>query len=342
MGSRGPDGAPGTVGSAGEARVLAAVLGALGAGAGAGPLVGPGDDAAVLAAPDARVVATTDLLVEGRDFRTDWSSGADVGAKAVAQNLADVAAMGAVPTGLLLTLGAPAPTPLAWLEDLGRGVAGACRRWGTAVVGGDLSGSSELLVSVTALGDLQGRAPVMRSGARAGDVLALAGAVGRSAAGLALLAAGGPALAAAVAPELLAAHRRPAPPVAAGPAAARAGATAMLDVSDGLGVDGARLAAASGVHLDVDSWWEDQHVLDLLAAAHHLAGERDGDVLARSWVRGGGEDHALLATFPPEVAARGLPAPFVRIGEVLPVREGWPVVTVDGDDEVAGGWDVYA
>ncbi|TNM68612.1 thiamine-phosphate kinase [Streptomyces sp. NP160] len=342
--SRGPDRTPGTVGAAGEGEVLARLLAALAAGgpAGAAPLLGPGDDAAVVSAPDARVVATTDLLVEHRDFRTDWSSGADVGAKAVAQNLADLAAMGAVPTGLLLTVGAPPATPVTWLEDLGRGTAAACERWGTSVVGGDLSGSSELLVSITALGDLEGRAPVLRSGARPGDVLALAGAVGRSGAGLALLLAGGPELAEEVAPELLAAHRSPVPPVEAGPAAALAGATAMLDVSDGLGVDGARLAAASCVHLDVDSWWEDQHVAELLPAARRLAGEDGGQQLARGWVRGGGEDHALLATFPPEVAEHGLPAPFVRIGEVLPVREGWPAVTVNGDDEVAGGWDVYA
>ncbi|WP_255472475.1 thiamine-phosphate kinase [Quadrisphaera setariae] len=349
MVSRRPERDSGAVGRLGEAEVLTrllAALGVTGAPAGTAPLVGPGDDAALVAAPDARVVATTDLLVEGRDFRTDWSSGDDVGAKAVAQNLADVAAMGAVPTGLLLTVGAPPETPVAWLEDLGRGVGAACRRWGTSVVGGDLSGSSELLVSITALGDLQGRAPVLRGGASPGDVLALAGCVGRSAAGLALLSAGGPALAAEVAPELLAAHRSPVPPVEAGPAAARAGATAMLDVSDGLGVDGRRIAAASGVHLDVDSWWEDQHVLDLLGAARavvrRLARDDDEQVLARSWVRGGGEDHALLAAFPPEVAERGLPEPFVRIGEVLPVREGWPAVTVNGDVEVVGGWDVYA
>ncbi|MBC3761305.1 thiamine-phosphate kinase [Quadrisphaera sp. RL12-1S] len=342
---RGPDRAPGTVGAAGEAEVLGRLLAALAVPSPPAQLLGPGDDAAVVSAPDARVVATTDLLVEGRDFRTDWSSGADVGAKAAAQNLADLAAMGAVPTGLLLTVGAPPATPVAWLEDLGRGIAVACSRWGTAVVGGDLSGAAQLLVSITALGDLQGRAPVLRSGARPGDVLALAGAVGRSGAGLALLLAGGPQLAQEVAPALLAAHRRPLPPVEAGPAAARAGATAMLDVSDGLGVDGARLAAASGVHLDVDPSWEEQHVVDLLVAARRLArgdDDLDAHVLARSWVRGGGEDHALLATFPPDVAERGLPEPFVRIGEVLPAREGRPAVTAGGDVEVVGGWDVYA
>ena len=328
------------MGRVGEAAVLARLLTLLGAGPAA--LLGPGDDAAVVTAPDRRVVATTDLLVEGRDFRTDWSTGADVGAKAAVQNLADVAAMGAVPTGLLLTLGAPPETAVAWLEDLARGVAAACELHGTGVVGGDLSGASELLVSVTALGDLQGRAPVLRSGARPGDVLALAGPVGRSAAGLALLLAGGPELAARTAPELLAAHRAPAPPLAAGPAAAVAGATAMLDVSDGLGVDGARLAAASRVHLDLDARWEGEHVVDLLRAARELAGPGEEQALARSWVRGGGEDHALLATFPPQVARAGLPEPFVAVGRVLHERTGRPAVTVGGDDEVRGGWDVYA
>jgi len=116
----------------------------------------------------------------------------------------------------------------------------------------------------------------------------------------------------------------------------------MLDVSDGLGVDGARLAAASRVHLDLDARWEGEHVVDLLRAARELAGPGEEQALARSWVRGGGEDHALLATFPPQVARAGLPEPFVAVGRVLHERTGRPAVTVGGDDEVRGGWDVYA
>ncbi len=129
-------------------------------------LLGPGDDAALVAAPDGRVVATTDVLVEFRDFRRDWSSGADVGWKAVAQNVADVAAMGGRCTGLLIGLSVPTDLEVAWVEDFARGVAAACARFGAVVVGGDLSGASEVVVSVTALGDLQGRPPVLRSGAR--------------------------------------------------------------------------------------------------------------------------------------------------------------------------------
>ncbi|WP_345713343.1 thiamine-phosphate kinase, partial [Kineococcus glutinatus] len=153
----------------------------------ASTLLGPGDDAALVSAPDARVVATTDMLVEGRDFRRDWSGGADVGWKAAAQNLADVAAMGAAPTALLVALGLPRDVPLAWVLDLARGLAAGCAGSGAAVVGGDLSGAGEVVVAVTALGDLRGRAPVLRSGARPGHVVAVAGRLGRSAAGLALL-----------------------------------------------------------------------------------------------------------------------------------------------------------
>ncbi|SDQ75456.1 thiamine-phosphate kinase [Quadrisphaera sp. DSM 44207] len=329
-----PDAHGPRVAGLGEAGLLARLLPLLPAGPAA--LLGPGDDAALVAAPDARVVATTDVLVEGRDFRRDWSGGADVGWKAAAQNLADVAAMGAVPTGLLVALAVPQDLPAAWAEDLARGLAACCARAGTGVVGGDLSAASEVVVAVTALGDLQGRPPVRRDGARAGDVLALAGPVGRSAAGLDLLLAGREDLA----PDLVAAHRRPTPPLEAGPAAARAGASAMLDVSDGLGQDLGRLAAASGVHVDVDDAAVRQLAADLLPAAGGLAGERGGPGLARRWVLAGGEDHALVAAFP---ASASPPAPFRRLGRVVPARTDRPALTVGGAaDAVLGGWDHFA
>ena len=168
----------------------------------------------MVAAPDGRVVATTDVLVEGRDFRRDWSSAADVGWKAAAQNLADVAAMGAVPTALLVGLVAPPDLEVAWALGLADGLAAACAGTGAGVVGGDLSSGPLIVVSVTALGDLQGRDPVLRSGARPGDVVAVAGrARPLRRPGWALLRA--PA-APDVAPELVAAHRRPTPPYAAG------------------------------------------------------------------------------------------------------------------------------
>jgi len=287
-------------------------------------IVGIGDDAAVLSAPDARVVATTDLLVEGRHFRRDWSGPADIGAKAAARNLADVAAMGAVPVALLVGFAAPGNLAAAWARDMVAGLAEECARAGATVAGGDVSGAETILLAVTALGDLGGRDPVTRSGARPGDVLACAGVLGESAAGLALLEAGltEPA-------PLLAAHRRPAPPYPAGPEAAALGATAMIDVSDGLLADAGHLARASGVQIDVDTTRFPGH--PALAAAAAALG-RPGPL---DWVLTGGEDHALAATFPPGSA---LPPHWTIIGQV---RAGQGVL-VNGN-RVTGhaGWNHF-
>ena len=256
---------------------------------GAATLLGPGDDAAVVAAPDGRTVVSTDVLVEGRHFRREWSTGADVGWRAAMQNLADIAAMGARPTALVVALVCPLDLPITWLTGLADGLAAACGPE-IGVVGGDLSAGDELAVSVTVLGDLGGAAPVLRSGARPGDVVAHAGVRGRSAAGLAALDAGRRGSF----PELVEAYLRPRCPLAAGPAAALAGATAMLDVSDGLLRDAGRLARASGVTLDLDepavAFAADLAVLAVAA--------RELDADARTWVLAGGEDHGLLATFP--------------------------------------------
>src|SRR3954466_10385461 len=233
----------------GEFGVIARVLAQ--AGSARAAHVGPGDDAAVLGTSDGRVVASTDVLVEGRHFRRDWSSAEDIGHKAAAANLADIAAMGGTATALLGGLGCPADTQTAWLEGVAAGLAAECAPLGAAVVGGDLVSSAPdsaaVVLSVTALGDLGGRAPVLRWGARPGDVVALAGRLGWSACGLAVLRRGFSSPIAAVA-----AHRRPDPPYAAGPAAAEAGATAMCDVSDGLLSAAGPLAADSGVVLDLD------------------------------------------------------------------------------------------
>ena len=314
---------PRTLGDVGESGLLRQIFPLLPRGR--YTLLGPGDDAAVVAAPDGRVVVTTDVLVQGRDFRTDWSSAEDVGWKAVAQNAADVAAMGAVPTSLLVSLVAPPGTDVEWALGLSRGMAAACEPAGVGVVGGDLSSGSELVVAVTALGDLQGRDPVRRDGARPGDVVAVAGTLGRSAAGLHLLRAGR----ADVAPELADAHRRPRPPYAAGPAAGAAGATAMLDVSDGLLRDLGRIAEASGVGADLDRTLLAADV-DALSRA---ATQADADPWA--WVLGGGEDHALLATFP---ASASLPQAFRAIGRVT---DGDDVLLDGGEPRFDRGWDHF-
>ena len=285
--------------------------------------VGPGDDAAVMRTSDGRVVATTDVLVEGRHFRRDWSSAEDVGHKAAAANLADVAAMGGTTTALLVGLACPPDTPTAWLEGVAAGLAEECAPLGAAVVGGDMvtaaADSTAVVLSVTALGDLGGRSPVLRSGARAGDVVALAGRLGWSAAGLAVLRRGFSSPVAVVS-----AHRRPTPPYGAGPVAAERGATAMCDVSDGLLADLGHLAADSRVTIDLDGAALERACLEPPGALQQVGAALGVDPMA--WVLTGGEDHALVATFSPRAT---LPEGWTAIGSVRsgPRRAG---VFVDG------------
>lgn len=290
----------------------------------AGVLLGPGDDAAVLAAPDGRVVVTTDLLVEGRHFRRDWSEAVDVGHKAAAQNLADVVAMGARPTALTVGLGTPPDLPADWVLGLADGLREECERVGASVVGGDVVRAEQIVVAVTALGDLEGRDPVTRGGARPGDVLAVCGRLGWSEAGYRVLSRGfrSPRV-------LVAAHRRPEPPYDAGPEAAVLGAHAMCDVSDGLLADLGHVSEASGVRIDVDP-----DALEIAPPISEIAGALGADPL--TWVLTGGEDHALVAAFPPEVE---LPQRWQVIGAV---HEGSGVTVAGEPFEGPAGHDHFA
>jgi thiamine-monophosphate kinase len=296
--------------------------------------VGIGDDAAVLATPAGNVVAAVDFLLEGRHFRRDWSAAFDVGVKAAARSLADIAAMGGESTALLVALALPGSLPAGWALDFASGLAAECGRAGAGVVGGDTAEAGTVIVSVTALGSLPaGVAAVRRSGARPGDVVAVAGPLGHSAAGLALLAAGLPGY-----PDLVSAHLRPRPPYAAGVEAAARGATAMIDTSDGLLADVGHLAEASGVAIDLDR--ASLEVSDrLAAAATDISSITDPPpvpaTLALSWVLTGGEDHSLAATFP---AGARLPTGWRVIGSV---RDG-SGVTVDGAPVAGlGGWEHF-
>lgn len=308
---------------AGEFGLIARVVSRL---ASPPPPEGPGDDAAVVATPSAAVVVTTDLLVEGRHFRLDWSNAYDVGHKAAAQSLADVAAMGARPTVLVIGLACPPSTPLEVTDGFADGMRAECDRAGAVVVGGDVVGADALMLAVTALGDLDGRSAVIRAGAMPGDLVVLAGTVGRAAAGLELLRAGhrdGP---------LVEAHRRPTPPYEAGPALAVAGATSMIDVSDGLLADAGHVATASRVVIEIDA--------DALAAA--VPGVAAAHLLT------GGEDHGLLATLPAGAVA---PSGVVVVGrvraaiddEACGVRVSGTVVPSElaGDVAGLGGFDHF-
>lgn len=273
-------------------------------------LVGPGDDAAVMRVRHGHVVVSTDLMVEGRHFRRDWATAADVGHRAAAQNLSDINAMGGVATHLTIGLAAPADLPLQWALDFARGFAEECALVGATVVGGDVTRSDEIVIAVTVIGRCE-QAPVLRSGAEPGDVLALAGRQGWAAGGLAVLGRGfrSPRV-------LVEAYRRPQPPYAAGKVAAQAGASSMIDISDGLLSEAAHLASASGVAVDVSaSAFEIPEPLVAVSAA--LGSDPLGFIL------GGGEDHALLATFP---SGTTLPEGWVVVGQVSE-GEG---VTVDG------------
>lgn len=286
-------------------------------------LLGPGDDAAVVRTLDGRVVASTDLLVEGSHFRRDWSSAADVGVKAAAQNLVDIAAMGAVPTALLVGLACPADLPAAWAREFTAAFDTECALVGAVLVGGDVSRSPTLTIAVTALGDLEGRSPVTRAGAEPGDVVALTGRLGWSAAGLAVLSRGfrSPA-------QVVAAYRRPAPPYAEGPIAATCGATSMCDVSDGLVQDLGHVARASAVQICIDT--------PRLEVAPRLQDVgRALNVDPMRFLLTGGEDHPLVATFP---SAKSVPRGWTVIGRV---REGEGVL-VDGAAYPLPGWDSFS
>ena len=305
--------ADGTAREIGEFALIARVVERLGTSPSV--LLGPGDDAAVVRVPDGRVVATTDVLVEGVHFRRDWSTAYDVGRKAAAANLADVAAMGATATALLVGLVAPADLPVAWAVGLADGLRDEAALVGAVVVGGDTVSGRQLVVSVTALGDLAGRAPVTRSGARVGDVVVVGGPLGASAAGLALLESG------VVHGPLVDLHRRPSPAYALGPVLAAHGATSMCDVSDGLAVDLGHLATASGVAMGIDT-----------VAVPRWAGVSLEQALY------GGEDHVLVATVPlgavEALAALGV----VGIGRV---RAGHGVHDLEGN-ALVGGWEHFA
>jgi thiamine-monophosphate kinase len=285
--------------------------------------LGPGDDAAVVLSGDGRTVVSTDMLVQDRHFRLDWSDPFDIGRKAIAQNAADAEAMGATPTAFVVGFGAPADTPAEAAVRLSDGMWSEAAKFGAGIAGGDLVNAPLWVVSVTVLGDLGGRQPVRRDTARPGDIVAVAGDLGRSAAGYVLW------LNDISGPEALRRrHLVPEPPYGQGAEAARAGATSMTDVSDGLVADLGHIAVASGVRIDLSTpALRPDH--DALAGVAAATGDDTWE-----WVLGGGEDHALVATF------AGPPPPGWRtIGRVL---EGPAGVALDGEPwRGSAGWQSF-
>jgi thiamine-monophosphate kinase len=228
-------------------------------------------------------------------------------------------------------------TTIHWLEEFARGLQSACDELaaGCGVVGGDLALGESVVIAVTAHGQLSDREPVLRSGARPGDIVAVAGTLGRAAAGLALLSNSDADLR-NVYPEITQIQLRPNPPIALGLAASEAGATAMLDVSDSLAKDAGRIAEASDVTISFTGQKLNGYFAVLEQVAQSIT-SRGGSASEADWVLFGGEDHALLATFPKDSA---IPTGFKVIGEVVP-RSNANVI-LDGVELEPKGWDSVA
>lgn len=285
-------------------------------------LVGIGDDAAVVS-PRGALAISTDVLVERVHFRTDWSSAAHVGAKAIGVNVADIEAMGARPLAAVIGFSAPPTTPVAWVEEFMAAAADEAKQAGISIIGGDTTGSRDITICVTVFGDTDDISPVTRAGARPGQGVAMTGRLGWAAGGLLVLSRGF-----ASPRELVAAQQRPSVPYGQGRVAALAGATAMIDVSDGLLADLGHIAEASGVSIDIDS-----STLEVPEAITRLCAATGVEPLGL--VLTGGEDHALAACFEPA----DVPDGWVVIGEVGD-GEG---VTVDSEQWTGErGWDHFA
>lgn len=288
-------------------------------------MVGIGDDSAVVSASGNQAVACIDVLSQGVHFRLDWSSASDIGHKAAAANLADIFAMGALPTALLVGLALPAETEVKWVLELADGLAREAARADVQVVGGDIVRSDSITISVTALGELNNLKPILRSGAKPGDVVAVAGQLGFAAAGLLMLSRGFRSPRA-----LVNAHRAPTPPYELAQSALKA--TSMIDVSDGLVSDLSHIAKASNVQVNIQT--EKLVIADDIAAA---ASAFNGDAL--DWVLNGGEDHAFAASFSSE---KDVPEGWVLIGSVEACGPEGGQVIVDGQIAVPTGWDHFS
>jgi thiamine-monophosphate kinase len=298
-------------------------------------LQGIGDDAAVLQAGDQMLLWTADMLLEGVHFRLDWIDPASLGWKSLAVNLSDIAAMGGTPVGALLSLALPAERTGAWLDAFVDGLAECAQTHGVALLGGDTNRANQVVIDVSLLGIVAGQ-PVLRSGARAGDWLLVSGALGGSRAGLHALMAGD-ASAVDLAP-----HFRPKPRMQVGMLTRELGATAMMDLSDGLAADLPKLLRASGVGAVVYAAQVPVH-----PAAAHWTQAQGLDPIA--FAVAGGEDYELLIAAPPHVAQRlqeRVPAetgvPLTKIGEAIAQPEVW-LQRANGERESLAitGWDHF-
>ncbi len=295
----------------------------------AGVRVGIGDDCAVLEPLQAPVVSC-DALVEGVHFRRDWTSAFQLGRKTLAVSVSDLAASGARPVAAFLSLCAPPDLELSWLDAFYEGMESFAREFNFSVAGGDTTRSNQLVLSATALGELLPEArnqPVLRCGARLGDLVCVTGDLGASAAGLAWLLAGKNARTDAH-HEVLSRHFDPMPRLRAMSALLRANRSAVhaaMDVSDGFKGDAGHIAERSGVRLRIDA-----NELPVSNATREVA--RELGLEARELALSGGEDYELLLCLAPEalqelqLASRQSGVDVTRVGQVIQGEAGVEVM----------------
>ena len=311
-----------------------------------GVVVGIGDDAAVVRSGAGEAVLTTDLLVEGVHFERGSISARDLGAKAITVNVSDIAAMAASPRYALVSLGVPADVEAAWVIELYGGMRDVCAEHALALVGGDTNRAELIVLSVAVVGEVAPGRALTRSGARAGEAIVVTGSLGAAAGGLVLSKAHPSKAAGALSEswgrELIKALARPVARVGEAQVLARAGATAMMDLSDGLAKDLSRLCLASGVGARIRT--DDVPVASALAAGAGVLG-----VHPLGLALSGGEDYELLATMPQEAVAaaraelrEGFGVSLSEVGEIVD-GTGMIAVGPGGVETVLepAGWDHF-
>ena len=312
-----------------------------------GVRVGPGDDAAVVDMGWQSAVLTADMLVEGVHFDRSTISARDLGYKAVVVNVSDVAAMGGSPRYGLVSLGLPPDADVAWVVELYGGIRDAAGEYAMSVVGGDTARADRVVVAVAVTGEVPKDAAVTRAGARPGDRIVVTGSLGGAAGGLHLSRAPasemGSALTSAWGRDLLAAQFRPVARVGEGQTLAQRGATAMMDISDGLSLDLSRLCRESGVAATI-------RLVDIPVAAGLTELVDLVHVEPLDLALSGGEDYELLATLPAPVVSRARDQLRERFGTTLTdigeIRQGEGLVAVDAEGAERPlepkGWDHFA
>lgn len=320
-----------TVGQLGESGILELLESSYRGMTNGDGVIGPGDDAAVIPAPQGQFVIATDAMNEGHHFLQSWPSGLtdngySTGWKLAAQNLSDMNAMGAVPSAVSISLAMPKDTPTSWVAHFGSGIANACRWLGanqTVISGGDLTRADTIATSITATANLVGD-PVLRTAAEdvTGYELIHTGNVGLAAAGFAVASHHEQRKLCRAELQAIRGFLRPRPPLTQGPIVAGT-VSAMMDVSDSILTDADRLAAANGLHAHIDPVWTTSKAAALADIANRYAAD------PQEWVLTGGEDYGLLAVLSPD---RQLPEGWDVIGHLTTEPQQRPDVT---------GWDHF-